>query len=451
MHIDVLPLEILEDIFLRLDGQSLTRAESVCTKWRCYIQTLQKKAGFWKKRCQAEISECVLEELLGYSSYKLFLEGQEDQSVSNNKLSVNWKSLYKSWFRGKMIACWPQWKKHIKGFETNPVTCIKLSGAWVVTGHRNGSVQAWNRFTGDRHEVAHHLKMVTDFALMDIFRIGPYLPLYSDEHTWNHHLIVSVAKDHVIQVNPTIDDSGEGILTIHFHSNSLETVRAFNSCFAVGCIDNTISIWKVKYECKYDPTSLSASVIHSVVGPAEILQWIGFWNAKVQSLSAKGIFGVYCTVERKWVFPVPSNPQKRIFGIKKAFLFRNTVIVIITGDSKLWISVDGKHYTSYYTMKCIRTSVVSVALWGRVLVLGTENGRVLLYHVPRTEDLMTLNLENPSWSSTLSEASVIAVDVSDSGQSPVIVASTTESIFVITWFPPVPSPEENRQHHFVNM
>lgn len=85
-------------------------------------------------------------------------------------------------------------------------------------------------------------------------------------------------------------------------------------------------------------------------------------------------------------------------------------------------------------MKSLQTVFVSIALRGPILALGGENGRLYLFHVKSEEELINLELSQPDLSLSLSEASITSIDISYNHDSPVIAATTTESIHIIKWY-----------------
>lgn len=97
------------------------------------------------------------------------------------------------------------------------------------------------------------------------------------------------------------------------------------------------------------------------------------------------------------------------------------------------ISVDESSYKVFTLMTTLQSLIVSVALRGTILALGGENGRLYLYYVPNNRSLLELDLTNPTFQYTLSEASIVSVDIFFEYDSPIVVASTNESLFVIKW------------------
>lgn len=85
-------------------------------------------------------------------------------------------------------------------------------------------------------------------------------------------------------------------------------------------------------------------------------------------------------------------------------------------------------------MKTLRTLIVSVVLNGTTLALGGENGRLYVFYVPTSKSLLDLDFSHPAFVFTLSEASIVSLDILYDYDSPVILASTTETLFIVKWF-----------------
>lgn len=98
------------------------------------------------------------------------------------------------------------------------------------------------------------------------------------------------------------------------------------------------------------------------------------------------------------------------------------------------MSVDKDCCKHYYLMKTLKTDVVSIAFYGTILALGGENGRLFLYYIFSEEQLISVDLSKPNSTLQLSEASIISIDISYQDDSPVIAASTNDSIHIVKWY-----------------
>lgn len=98
------------------------------------------------------------------------------------------------------------------------------------------------------------------------------------------------------------------------------------------------------------------------------------------------------------------------------------------------ISVNEEQNRHYFMMEILRTVIVSMAFYGRILTLGGENGKLFLYHVSSEEELIKLNFSQPDLTLSLSEASIIFTDISYQDDCPVVAAATTDFVYIIKWY-----------------
>ncbi|XP_035220382.1 uncharacterized protein LOC118193410 isoform X2 [Stegodyphus dumicola] len=276
-------------------------------------------------------------------------------------------------------------------------------------------------------------------ALVDLLNLGSYYG--SEELPWAHHHIITVSKDYYIQVKSllepiTISNSNE---MLNFHSDVLCGVRVYGNQFAVSCRDNTFTIWNMHLE--YKPYfHLDVSLVRSITGPRDIFFNFGFWRNEVYCVSRKGGLNVYSKDKEEWIekkhFMILYSNEclESVVSVTAVFLFRNQIIIMLTADGKMVVYVNEQMVRHHYLMKYLHTVLVTVALSGTILALGGENGKLFLYHIPDDDHLGSLQLSNPAFALQLSDASIIAIDILHDNDSPVIVAATNESIYVIKWY-----------------
>lgn len=107
----------------------------------------------------------------------------------------------------------------------------------------------------------------------------------------------------------------------------------------------------------------------------------------------------------------------------------------------MWISIDGRSYFRYELWEAFQCNVETVALKAGIFALGLENGLVVAFKIKHIMDLISLDLKNPTFSTKVSVASIIGLDIGDINGEPVIAACTTESVIVISW-------ESHKLHHY---
>ncbi|GFT21964.1 f-box domain-containing protein, partial [Nephila pilipes] len=427
MSVQQVPAEILEIIFANLDGTSFCRAKQVCKSWGVVVDKLRCDRKIWKKFCIQDIPDGVIEELVSY------------KSIPFKNLNVDWLAVYKQWHLGKVVKSSHVSVSEVKAFCSNPITCIATSGSWVVTGHNNGVVHLWSISGSDSEQKSDlHLRAITDIALVDLLNLGTYYGLYA--LPWYHHHMITVSKDACIRISFLLDSIGnsEYDLTLHQHGDAINSVRIFGKQFAACSRDNTVTLWDLDvFRSPY--LHLKATLLRTIIGPAEFIADIGFWYNKLYCITLSGKINICDLNKEEWlekskVKSICLTGIEKRPSIIKYHALRNEVVVMLTASGKLVVYLDETHYKIYHLMSTLQTLVVSIKLKGTVLVLGGENGKVYVFYVPVTESLLELDLTKPTFQCILSEASIVYVDVIFNYTNIMVVASTTEALYFITWF-----------------
>lgn len=421
-----LPSEVLENIFRFLDGKSFCITREVCKTWNNVIKSMQPKKSVWRQFCMREIPRNVLEEIVWYKS-----------TVWDD---IDWINIYKKWFHSHMVLTSPYWKKRIHTVDKNPVTCVRLSGSWIITGHSNGLVCVWNLQSGDLSQsFLCHLKIINDIVLVDLLNLGNY---YGPEDLpWAHHHMITISKDRYINITLLLEPmaNSDSHTHLNYHTDDIKQIRLFGDIFAVRCQDNTITLWKMKI-IRVPYFNLEATLLQKIIGPEDYLLSIGLWHDEVQCVSNSGKLKAITINEEEWVqeriFKNSSSESgaETITTVTAAFLFRQKTVIMLTSDGKIIMSTNENSNRHYYLMKTLRTAIVSIAFHGTILALGGENGKLFLFYMFSEEDLISLDLSQPDSTLSLSEASIISIDISYQDDSPVIVASTNDSVHVVKWF-----------------
>ncbi|GFQ81172.1 f-box domain-containing protein [Trichonephila clavata] len=428
MSIQQVPAEILEIIFANLDGTSFCRAKQVCKLWCAVVHKLQNSKKIWRKFCIQDIPDGVIEELVSY------------KTIPYKNLNVDWLDIYKQWHFGKVIK-----PRHlskvfeVQAFCSNPITCIATSGSWVVTGHNNGVAYVWSISDDDGIEQKSdlHLKAITDIALVDLLNLGTYYGLRT--LPWSHHHMITVSKDGCIRISFLLDSIGrsEYDLTLHKHSDVINSVRIFGKQFAACSRDNTVTLWDLDV-LRSPYLHLKATLLHIIIGPAEYIADIGFWNNKLYCITLSGKISICDLRKEDWI--EKSNVKSICFKdiekrpcITRYHTFRDEVVIMFTASAKMVVYLDENCYKIYHLMPTLQTLIVSIKLKGTILALGGENGKLYIFYVPVTESLLGLDLTQPAFHCMLSEASIVFVDVIYSCTYPMVVAATTEKLYFISW------------------
>ncbi|XP_015916875.1 uncharacterized protein [Parasteatoda tepidariorum] len=444
MAVMQLPAESLEHIFCFLDGKSFSKVKEVCKSWSAIIKEMQSKRKIWKQFCLQEIPYYITAEILFF------------KTVPHDDAFLNWSLLYKKWYRSRMVMKAPYTFKSIQTSPKNQssITCLKLSGSWIITGHSSGHLCIWNQQTGELWQrCLCHLKAIVDIALIDLINLGSYYG--SDDLPWDHHHAITISKDTYIQVISLLERiSTDKINHLNYHGADLTAIRVFDSTFAVSSSDNTVSVWGMKLNRK-PFFHLHTTLLYRIIGPPDILLNLGLWFDQIQCISYSGKVRAYDRKRDEWSElaclknTYVNATSHKLVTVTKSFIFRNQTAIMFTSDGRMVISVDDKFNNQYYLMRTLQTLIISVALRGTLLVLGGENGKIYVFYIPETKHLLKLNLSNPSFILRLSEASITSLDIVYSVESPIILAGTNESFYVVKWYSAVSSHQEIKKRSLI--
>jgi len=101
--------------------------------------------------------------------------------------------------------------------------------------------------------------------------------------------------------------------------------------------------------------------------------------------------------------------------IKACYVFRDDVYIIITKARELLVSADGLFYRHYTRsdFQCFENEHISACYFiMNLFIIGTSNGSLKGYIVPKSSDLLHLDLEKPSWTEKVAtESEIKNIDV----------------------------------------
>ncbi|KAG8189256.1 hypothetical protein JTE90_013784 [Oedothorax gibbosus] len=339
-----------------------------------------------------EIPKDVIEEMLS------------NKEIPFQNRIIDWKSFYKKWYRGKFMKRNKVSIESVQAFCANPVTCMKASGCFILTGHSNGEYYG------------------------------------SETLPFSHHHVISISKDSCIKIKCLLEPivCVERDKVLNKHGDVLSSVKVFGNCFAVSCRDNTVTLWGLQI-AKHMEHYLQVTLLKTIIGPQDNLLSSGFWNNKVYCVTHAGKLRVYEASINEW--PEETSFKKCLASVREKrpnitayYLFRDKIILMCSASGKLIVSIDDDNYKAYNLMETLRTLIVSVILQGTTLALGGENGRLYVFYVPTSRSLLDLDFSHPTFVFTLSEASIVSLDILYDYDSPVILASTTETLYIVKWF-----------------
>ncbi|RWS27781.1 hypothetical protein B4U80_12846 [Leptotrombidium deliense] len=384
-----IPREIIEKIVFLCDGVTIKRLSAVNKLFNEAVVKQHQFKSVWKKCVETEIDKDIVYELSRCN------ELSPQQLSRNENYLEDWHyKVYVKWYRSMNVGKWVSTDTGIDGFFQNPVTCIKLSGDLIIMGHRDGCVSICDHLSKTIQVSGRHIRMVTDIALVDLAGRDLYRIYESKEGAVSHHHhIISISKDQTIQVYPLLNSSRidpYARITLKPSTYELTQVRVFGNICAVYSKSMKISLWRMAlpHECLIVTEPLVFTHIAYVTVPEQIPGWFNLWETKVVS-------GV--------MFMCIGNGALEEFPIYK-------------------------HFTS---------RVTSIALWGGIFAVGLESGEVAIYRCSSVYDLRTLR--KPVYRRRLhperGQEAIVALDISDNGRGPIVVASSKEAVSVLQWSP----------------
>jgi len=116
MNLSELPLELIDEILKHLDAISLAKSRQVCRSWRS-LHLQPKYKLLWRRACFRDIPGDVLIELTG-SGFIDETAGSISDSAENFQVentSIDWKAVYRKWYRSRHIGKWPSMVTELKG------------------------------------------------------------------------------------------------------------------------------------------------------------------------------------------------------------------------------------------------------------------------------------------------------------------------------------------------
>ena len=150
------------------------------------------------------------------------------------------------------------------------VSCVELSGQYLVTGHGSGVRSVVDLVTGDTVTLpSQHQGHVQCLALVDLLHTGPYHAglqhhvLVSGGGGTDSSIIVSVLPD---QYCPSITRSQE--VRVKRHHYGVLSISVLDTSMAVLGQDNRVSVWSLGVP-RHDLELPSVECQYIVPGPAE--------------------------------------------------------------------------------------------------------------------------------------------------------------------------------------
>lgn len=431
--------EVMEVIFSHIDGKSLARCEQVCKLWKEVVQSLSKQTHIWRTCCEKEIDVDVRIELLNscYPRWHIMCPSNSD-----------WRVVYKTWCEWHSVGKWSFITNAMDGDSyLNAVMCVKISGRYIISGHTDGGVYLWN--SNNFVRVASHMTAVIDLGMM----------VYNgecrnDSPEMKHDLLISASHDPTIQINHPLGFKHRNLcgfpVVVEEDCMALIALRTFGNMFASLSCSGRVSIWQLNASAcnKRVPEAIKLHTLR-VVFPS--LQAVTIWGNKTIQVSAVANNGLCMPIfgggdscsykllqdEAQQRFSSPDVWEEiRHSGILKVFLWRYGVSIVLTDQHFMYTSVNGCRPVKYNTMPNLNSYPTTVLLHGEILLLGMECGTLYMYLLSHITDLLTLNLAQVYWKHSVDQDPIIALDIAETSDGPVIAATTHCTIHRILFIPP---------------
>lgn len=124
-----------------------------------------------------------------------------------------------------------------------------------------------------------------------------------------------------------------------------------------------------------------------------------------------------------------------MYFVYSVFIIQDILLFFsFLGKERLTISIGDEMVIQFCLREKLGTDIIILAFRGTILALGGENGNLFLYHIPHEEQLMYRDFSKPDFVLSLSEVSIITLDISLQQDTPVVVACTTDTIHVVKWY-----------------
>ena len=175
MAVSELPGELLLLILQHCDPMSLCHCSMVCRQWRHTAGLLQSRPGYWHNAATSSIPRNCLMELIssacsdqqqdGDSEMQRTIfrfsirtaEEEEDRDGAESRAVeveasnwVRWREVWSTWMvsQSYVTQFTPEQRLMTHGGEHGSVSCMEVSGHYVVTGHGSGVRVVWDMVSG---------------------------------------------------------------------------------------------------------------------------------------------------------------------------------------------------------------------------------------------------------------------------------------------------------------
>lgn len=417
---DALPNEMLLPILALVDGATLVRCQRVCKRWRGLVEAiLQHGDVIWKMMCQSEIDPDVLAELLGHSS-------PEDKS---GDVKVDWFNVYKRWHSTNVVSrlppriCKVQYSR-----REHDLTCVKVSGDIIVTGHKNGDLVV--RRADDPWPIL--IIATLGFPINDLafFNLRGPATLSPGPFCYKH-IYVICASQKPKAYSLEYYRYGRAIPFIDVYP--ITSVRVCGDLMAALSLERC-ALYVSRLKLK-EGGGIEFELLQRYLLKEGVCRWIGLSTHSVFHMGLYWQAGKAATASQAsetWrMAPVDC---KELLHVSLALVQREGIFIIATIDMRLYISMDaGHHIEEVKAARQWNGRVTAMALQGPLLAIGLDSGRLCVY---RTQgSLIDIVPRLPDWSQQLYKDPIISVDVTSELDTmrPIVAAATRWEAHLVSW------------------
>jgi len=266
----LLPIEILEKIVSHLDGKTLLGMRRLSSVWKQMIDEFMRR--FDNKRWQRHCFETIpTNNLIDYlevevPSMPIALDEMYFEKDVEKKFDFtifNWERVFRN---HQLMRNEKKWvyanKSHLNmALDNDPVSCAKVTGNLVITGHFSGLICLWSQDEGDMIDAClnAHSNRVSEIILGNVYEKVEYA-LAQDldsnlEVISNHHFLISTSYSGRVQarglaLSEESFETGEleninEVMMLAEHSDPHVQVKILHKVLAIFCRDNSINLWNI--------------------------------------------------------------------------------------------------------------------------------------------------------------------------------------------------------------
>jgi len=262
------PIEILENMLSHLDGKTLLGMRSVSSVWKQIIDDFMRRFDNkrWQRHCFETIPTNTLIDYLEAEvpSMPIAIDKKYFEKDVEGKFDFtrfNWEKVFRNHQSMRNEEKWSHCKKSYVNIdlENDPVSCVKVTGNIVITGHFSGLICLWNQDEGDMIDACEnaHSNRVSEIVLGNVFEKEEYV--LSIDLGWqivsNHHFLISASLSGRVQARGLAlsEESVETgdlenvneVIMLAEHGDPHVQVAVLNKVVAIFCRDNSINLWNI--------------------------------------------------------------------------------------------------------------------------------------------------------------------------------------------------------------